>query len=132
MIKPIAVSRGLVGEIISRFERKGFKIAALKLVKVRRELAEKLYEVHKGKPFYSLLIESITGREVVAAILEGRSAIEVVRLMIGATDPVKAEPGTIRGDYGLDITENIIHASDSPYSYEYEHKIFFSPGEIVD
>ncbi len=132
MLKPTAVSRGLVGSIISRFESKGLRIAALKLVRVRREMAEKLYAVHFGKPFYQSLIDSISGRDVVVAILEGRSAIEVVRLMIGATDPVKASPGTIRGDYGLDITNNIIHASDSPDSYEYEHKIFFSPEEILD
>ncbi|GBC71896.1 Nucleoside diphosphate kinase [Candidatus Calditenuaceae archaeon HR02] len=132
MLKPIAVSRGLVGSIISRFESKGLRIAALKLVRVQREMAEKLYAVHFGKPFYQSLIDSISGKDVVVAILEGRSAIEVVRLMIGATDPVKASPGTIRGDYGLDITNNIIHASDSPDSYEYEHRIFFSPEEILD
>jgi nucleoside-diphosphate kinase len=132
MLKPSAVSRGLVGSIISRFEAKGLRIAALKLVRVKREMAEKLYAVHFGKPFYQSLIDSISGKDVVVAILEGRSAIEVVRLMIGATDPVKASPGTIRGDYGLDITNNIIHASDSPDSYEYEHRIFFSQEEILD
>ncbi|MEM0381566.1 MAG: nucleoside-diphosphate kinase [Nitrososphaerota archaeon] len=132
MLKPIAVSRGLVGSIISRFESKGFRIAALKLVRVKREMAERLYAIHVGKPFYQSLIDSITGKEVVVAILEGRSAVEVVRLMVGATDPVKASPGTIRGDYGLDITSNIIHASDSQESYEYEHKIFFSKDEILD
>lgn len=132
MLKPIAVSRGLIGEILARFERKGLKIAALKLVHVKRELAEKLYAVHRGKPFYGALIESITDKDVVVAILQGRNATEVVRLMIGSTDPVKAAPGTIRGDYGLDITENIIHASDSPSSFEYEHKLFFSSDDILD
>lgn len=132
MLKPTAISRGLVGEIISRFERKGLKIVALKLVRVKREMAERLYAVHEGKPFYTTLIESIRDKEVVAAILEGRNAVEVVRLMIGATDPTKASPGTIRGDYGLDLTNNVIHASDSPQSYEYEHKIFFSPEEILN
>lgn len=132
MLKPSAVERGLVGEILSRFEHKGLRIAALKLVKVKRDVAERLYAVHVGKHFFQALVDSIVGKDVVVAVLEGRSAVEVVRLMIGATDPVKANPGTIRGDYGLDITNNIIHASDSQASYEYEHRIFFTPEEIIE
>jgi len=131
MIKPDAVKRGLVGEIIARFERKGFKIKALKMKWLTKEEAEKLYEVHKGKPFFQELVDFITSGPVVAMILEGPSAIDVVRLMIGATDGRKAAPGTIRGDYALDIGANVIHASDSKEAYEREHRVFFTEDEIV-
>jgi len=131
MIKPDAVKRGLVGEIIARFERKGLKIKALKMKWLAREEAEKLYEVHRGKPFFEELVEFITSGPVVAMILEGDSAIEVVRLMIGPTDGRKAPPGTIRGDFALDIGANVIHASDSRESFEREYKVFFSDEEIV-
>ncbi len=124
-LKPIAVERGLVGEIISRFERKGFKIVALKSITVTRELAEEFYSVHRGKHFFEELVSSLEGRMIVAMILEGRSAVKVVRKLIGATDPVEAEPGTIRGDYALDITENMVHASDSPESFIREARILF-------
>jgi nucleoside-diphosphate kinase len=132
MLKPSAVSRGLVGAILSRFESRGLRIVALKSVKMRRDLAERLYMVHHSKPFYPSLINAVSDKQVVVAILEGRAAVEVVRKMIGATDPVKAEPGTIRGDYALDITDNIIHASDSAATYEYEWRIFFDPAEVSD
>ncbi len=131
MIKPDAVKRGLVGEIIARFERKGFKIKALKMKWLTKEEAEKLYEVHRGKPFFQELVDFITSGPVVAMILEGPSAIDVVRLMIGATDGRKAAPGTIRGDYALDIGANVIHASDSKEAYEREHRVFFTEEEIV-
>ncbi len=131
MIKPDAVKRGLIGEIIARFERKGFRIKALKMKWLTREEAEKLYEVHRGKPFFEELVSFITSGPVVAMILEGPSAIEVVRLMIGATDGRKAAPGTIRGDYALDIGANVIHASDSKESFEREYKVFFTDEEIV-
>jgi nucleoside-diphosphate kinase len=131
MIKPDGVKRGLVGEIISRFERKGLKIKALKMKWMTREEAEKLYEVHKGKPFFEDLVNFVTSGPVVAMILEGDSAIEVVRLMIGPTDGRKAPPGTIRGDFALDIEANVIHASDSKESYEREYKVFFTDNEIV-
>lgn len=124
-LKPIAVERGLVGEIISRFERKGLKILALKSIVVTRELAEEFYSVHRGKHFFEELVSSLDGRMIVAMILEGRSAVKVVRKLIGATDPVEAEPGTIRGDYALDITENMVHASDSPESFLREARILF-------
>ncbi len=124
-LKPIAVERGLVGEIISRFERKGLKILALKSIVVTRELAEEFYSVHRGKHFFEELVSSLDGRMIVAMILEGRSAVKVVRKLIGATDPVEAEPGTIRGDYALDITENMVHASDSPESFIREARILF-------
>jgi nucleoside-diphosphate kinase len=96
-----------------------------------REMAERLYEVHKGKEFYEKLINTVTGKRVVAMLLEGRDAITVVRKLIGATDPAKAEPGTIRGDLGLDLTDNIIHASDSRESYQREAPIFFGQSELT-
>ena len=124
-LKPSAIERGLVGEILSRFEKKGLKIVKLKSLVLTREKVEEFYSVHRGKPFFKDLVNTITGRTIVAAILEGREAIQVVRTLIGATDPVKASPGTIRGDFGLDITDNLIHASDSPESYQREVKILF-------
>ena len=132
MIKPNIVRRGYVGEIISRFEKKGFKIIALKMFKFNRELAEKFYEEHKGKPFFNDLINFITSGPVVAMILEGENAVETVRIMIGPTDARKAPPGTIRGDYALDITANAIHASDSEEKAKREIELIFSKDEIID
>ncbi len=131
MIKPDGVKRGLIGEVIRRFENKGFKIIALKMLRMTRKQAEELYSPHKSKPFFNSLVNFATSGPVVAMILEGDSAIDVVRLMIGATDGRKAAPGTIRGDYALDIEKNIIHASDSKESFEREYRIFFSDEEIV-
>ena len=131
MIKPDAVRRGLIGEIITRFEKKGFKIKAMKMLKMTREQAEELYSPHKEKPFFKDLVEFATSGPVVVMLLEGDSAVEVVRLMIGSTDARKASPGSIRGDYGLDIQENVIHASDSIESFEREHRIFFDEKEIL-
>ncbi|MCE4617307.1 MAG: nucleoside-diphosphate kinase [Desulfurococcales archaeon] len=131
MIKPDGVSRGLIGEVISRFERKGLKLKALKMVRLTREKAEELYSVHKDKPFFNDLVEFVTSGPVVAMILEGDSAIDVVRLMIGATDGRKAAPGTIRGDFALSIQNNIVHASDSKESFEREHKVFFTENDIL-
>ncbi|WP_440059013.1 nucleoside-diphosphate kinase [Thermogladius sp. 4427co] len=131
MIKPDGVRRGLVGEIISRFEKKGFRIVGLKMLRMSRELAEKFYSVHKGKQFFESLIEFITSGPVVAMVIEGDSAISVARLMIGATDGRQALPGTIRGDYSLSKTENVIHASDSPESASYEIGLLFREEELV-
>ena len=131
LVKPDGVERGLVGEVISRFERKGFKIKALKMLKMTREMAEDFYSVHREKPFFRDLVEFITSGPIVAMILEGDSAIDVVRLMIGATDGRKAQPGTIRGDYALSIQNNIVHASDSQESFQREYKIVFSEDEII-
>ena len=131
IIKPDAVARGLVGEILSRFERKGLKIRALKMLKLSRQKAEKLYDVHKGKHFFENLIRFITSGPVVAAVLEGPSAVDVVRLMIGSTDGKKALPGTIRGDFSLSVTENIIHAADSSERAKYEISIIFEPHELL-
>ncbi|NLW23699.1 MAG: nucleoside-diphosphate kinase [Clostridia bacterium] len=132
MIKPDGVQRGLVGEILQRFERKGFKIKGLKLLQVTEELAAKHYEEHIGKPFYPELVEYITSGPVVAMVLEGNSVISEVRKINGATNPLEAQPGTIRGDYAQDISMNIIHGSDSPDSAQREIAIYFSEDELVD
>ena len=132
MIKPDAVQRGLAGEIKSRIEKKGIKIVAMKLVSVSRELAEKHYEIHKGKPFFEPTVKYITSSPVVAMILEGINVIELVRNMMGKTDPQKAEIGTIRGDYGQFIGRNIIHGSDSKETAEFEINLWFKPDEIAE
>ena len=131
LVKPDGVERGLIGEVISRFERKGFKIVALKMLRMTRDMAEEFYGVHRDKPFFNELVEFITSGPIVAIMLEGDSAIEVVRLMIGATDGRKAAPGTIRGDFALSIQNNIVHASDSPESFEREYRIVFKEEDIV-
>lgn len=131
-LKPISIRRGLVGEIISRFEKKGLEIKALKMLRVSRELAEEFYSVHRGKHFFEDLVNSLADRDIVAMVLYGRSAVKVVRRLIGATDPVEADPGTIRGDYGLDITENLIHASDSKESFLREVKILFPEFKVEE
>jgi len=131
VIKPDGVRRGLVGEVIARFERKGFKIRALKMLWMTREQAEQFYEVHRGKPFYEELVNFVTSGPVVAMVIEGDSAISVARLMIGATDGRKAQPGTIRGDYSLSILENVVHASDSEESFHREFKVLFHDLEVV-
>ncbi len=132
MLKPDAVQRGIVGEIISRFERKGFKIVAMKMLKVSRELAERHYAEHKGKPFFEGLLSYITSSPVIAMVIEGKNAVKVVRSIVGATNPAEAQPGTIRGDYGLDVGRNVIHASDSLESAKREIALFFSPEEIYE
>jgi len=131
LVKPDGVRRRLVGEIIGRFERKGLKIRALKMLWMTREQAEEFYSVHKGKHFYNDLVDFITSGPIVAMVLEGDSAIEVVRLMIGATDGRRAQPGTIRGDYALSIQENVVHASDSPESFEREFRVVFREEEVI-
>jgi len=131
MIKPDGVSRGLVGEIIRRFERKGLRIVAMKLLKMDRKTAEELYSPHRDKPFFESLIKFATSGPVVVMIVEGDSAVNVVRTMIGATDARKAAPGTIRGDFANDIEKNVVHASDSKESFERESRIFFDESEIV-
>jgi len=131
LVKPDGVRRGLIGEVISRFERKGLRIVAMKMMRMSRSQAMEFYSVHADKPFYKDLVEFITSGPIVAMILEGDSAISVVRNMIGATDGRKAAPGTIRGDFALSIQENVVHASDSPESYEREYKIVFSENDFV-
>ncbi|MCW2899082.1 MAG: Nucleoside-diphosphate kinase [Streptosporangiaceae bacterium] len=125
LVKPDGVSRGLVGEVIARIERKGLKIAALELRTLSKETAEQHYGEHRSKPFFGSLVDFITGGPLVAMVLEGPRAIEAFRNLAGATDPVKAAPGTIRGDHALEIQENIVHGSDSVDSAEREIKLFF-------
>ena len=131
MIKPDGVKRGLVGEIISRIERKGLKIKALKMKWLTREEAEKLYEEHRGKHFFKDLVEFVTSGPIVAMIVEGDSAVEVMRIMVGATDGRKAAPGTIRGDFALSIQENVVHASDSKEKVWKEASVIFSREDVV-
>jgi nucleoside-diphosphate kinase len=125
LIKPDGVRRGLAGEVLSRIERKGLRIVAMDMRVVGRDLAETHYAEHSGKPFYGSLVEFITSGPLVAMVVEGPRAIEAFRALAGATDPVKATPGTIRGDYALEVQDNIVHGSDSPDSAEREIKIFF-------
>lgn len=131
LLKPDAFKRRLVGEIIRRLEQKGLDIIALKLIRVDRALAERHYAEHRQKPFFSELVEFIISGPVVAMVVEGPQAIAVVRQMMGATNPFQAAPGTIRGDFGLDITTNLIHGSDSPESAQREIECFFQPEEII-
>lgn len=131
ILKPDAVQRGLVGPILARLEGRGLKIVALKLMSVSRSLAERHYEVHRDKPFYRDLVSFISSAPVVVATLEGPNAIAVVRLAIGATNPASAAPGTIRGDWALDVLHNLIHASDAPETAEMEMALWFKPEEIV-
>lgn len=131
IIKPDGVERGLVGEILGRIERKGLKLAALKLEKIDNEKAGKHYAEHKGKPFYLDLIEFITSSPVVLAVIEGEKAIATARKMAGATRALEAEAGTIRGDFAMDTTKNIVHTSDSVESAEREIKNFFREEEIM-
>jgi nucleoside-diphosphate kinase len=123
--KPDSVRRGLVGEILSRIERKGLKIEALKMMRVDRDLAERHYAEHKEKPFFGELVDFITSGDVVVARVSGREAVSVVRTLMGSTDPAASAPGTIRGDLALTVTDNLIHGSDSPESAERELALFF-------
>ena len=123
--KPDAVERGLAGEIVARFERKGLRIAALKLMQVDRELAEQHYGEHKSKPFFPDLIEFITGGKLVALVLEGEDAVPAARSLIGATNPIEATPGSIRGDFALEVTYNLVHGSDSDNTAEREIGLWF-------
>ena len=127
IVKPDAVRRGLIGEIISRVERKGLRIEEMRLMRIDRDLAERHYAEHVEKPFFGELVDFIISGEVVVAKVTGREAVSVLRVMIGATDPAKSAPGTIRGDYGVEITENLIHGSDSLESAQRELALFF-PG----
>ncbi len=125
IIKPDAVERNLIGEIISRFENKGFKFVKLQMLSLTKEIAEKFYSEHKDKRFFTELVSFITSRNVVVAVIEGENVITTTRLMVGATKSFEASPGSIRGDLGLGITNNIIHASDSPQSFEKEVNVVF-------
>ena len=132
ILKPDAVQRGLVGPILSRLEQRGLKLQGLKLMQVDEALARHHYGEHEGKPFFDGLVSYITSSPVVVAVIAGKSGtIELIRTTVGATNPAKAAPGTIRGDFGVEIGRNLIHASDSPESGERETAIFFQPEELV-
>ncbi len=130
LVKPDGVQRGLIGEIISRYERKGLKIVGLKLLQMTRDTAEELYAIHKGQPFYDKLIEFMVDKPIVAIAIEGKNAIKIARLINGATDPLESAPGSIRGDYSIDITYNLVHASDCAENAMNELAILFSPEEL--
>jgi len=132
MVKPDGVERGLVGEIIRRIENKGFKLVGIKMLKLSQEMAEHQYAEHRGKPFFQELVDFITASPVVAMVWEGNGVIEAVRKLMGKTNPLDAEPGTIRGDFGIYISKNIIHGSDSPQAAAREIEIFFHPDELVE
>jgi len=125
LVKPDAFGRRLTGEVIARFERKGLTIAALKHMTVERELAERHYDEHREKPFFGELVEFITGGALVAMVLEGHEAVTAARQVIGATNPLEAAPGSIRGDLGLEVQTNLVHGSDSPESAQREIALFF-------
>ncbi|HEW90956.1 MAG TPA: nucleoside-diphosphate kinase [Thermotogaceae bacterium] len=130
-IKPDGVKRRLIGEVISRFEKKGLNLIGLKMIRMSRKTAEELYKEHIGKDFYEPLVKFITSGPVVLMVLEGPRAVEAVRQIVGDTDAVKAIPGSIRGDFALSVRENVVHASDSLESAEREMRIFFEDDEII-
>ncbi|MHB8585538.1 MAG: nucleoside-diphosphate kinase [Thermoplasmatota archaeon] len=132
MVKPDGVARALVGEIVARYERRGLRVAGLKLMRVPRSLAEQHYAEHQGKPFYAGLVNYITSGPVVAMAIEGKNAVAIVRSMNGATKPQDAAPGSIRGDFAIDIGRNIVHGSDSVESAKRELELYFTKDEIVD
>jgi len=132
MVKPDGVQKGVCGKVLARFEERGLKIAAMKFMRVPLELAREHYKEHVDKPFYDTLLGFITSGPVLAMVIEGEDAIDQARKMMGATDPKKAAPGTIRGDFGLYLTKNVVHGSDGPKSAKREIGLFFSEDEIVD
>ena len=132
LVKPDGVQRGLIGRIVTRFEEKGLKIAALKVMRISPDLAARHYAPHKGKPFYEGLVSYMTSAPVVAAVIEGPRAIDVTRKLMGATFGWKAEPGTIRGDFGASTAYNLVHGSDSPESAQHEIGLFFGADEICE
>ena len=132
LVKPDGVQRGLIGEVLTRFEAKGFRVAALKMLRMDMEMARRHYAEHLDRPFFSDLAAFITSAPLVALVLEGPDAVATVRQMMGATDPAKSAPGTLRGDLGLTIGMNIIHGSDSPERAVQEIELFFTPDEVLD
>lgn len=132
MVKPDGVERGLIGEVISRFERKGYRLVALKMMRITPELARQHYAEHVDKPFFPEMSDFITSGPVVAMVWEGKGVIAAARAMMGATDPLKAAPGTIRGDFGVNISHNVIHGSDSEVAAQREINLFFTEREILE
>jgi len=131
IVKPDGVQRGLIGEIILRLERRGLKLVGMKFMQITPELASRHYAVHKGKPFYEPLVAYITSSPVVVMVWEGKQAIEIVRKTMGATNPVNAEPGTIRADFGVEIGRNLVHGSDGPDTAAFEVALFFREDELM-
>jgi len=131
IIKPDAVQRGLIGEIIARLERRGLRLVAMKMIRMSQELARRHYAIHQGKPFFEPLIAYITSAPVVVMVWEGPKAIEIVRQTMGATNPADAASGTIRADYALEIGRNLVHGSDGPQTAATEIALFFTPEEIL-
>ena len=131
MVKPDGIQRGLVGEIIRRYEVKGFTLVGLKMMTVPQELAEKHYDVHRDKPFFKGLVDFITSGPVIAMVWEGEGVVASARKLIGATNPLTAEPGTIRGDYGITISRNLIHGSDAIETARTEIELWFKEGELT-
>jgi nucleoside-diphosphate kinase len=131
LLKPDCVHRRLVGSVLQRFEQKGLRLVALKLVQAGRDLAEKHYAVHKGKPFYESLLSFLTAGPTVAVVLEGREAVATVRNLMGPTDGTKAPPGTIRGDHAISVQNNLVHGSDSPENAALEIALWFRPEELL-
>jgi nucleoside-diphosphate kinase len=131
LIKPDGVQRGLIGEIVTRLERRGLKLCGMKFMQMTRELASAHYKAHEGKPFYNGLVEYITSGPIVAMIWEGKDAIQIVRTTMGATNAGAAAPGTIRGDFAVEIGRNLVHGSDGAESAAYEGSLFFAPEELV-
>jgi nucleoside-diphosphate kinase len=132
LIKPDAIQRGLAGEIISRLERKGLKIVAMKMLHMDKNLAQRHYAIHKGKAFFDDLVNFITSSPLIAIVFQGKNAVEIIRQMMGETDPAKASSGTIRGDFGIDIGHNLVHSSDSLENASKEIDLFFSAEEIFN
>jgi nucleoside-diphosphate kinase len=132
LIKPDAIQRGLAGEIISRLERKGLKIVAMKMLHMDKTLAQRHYAIHKGKAFFDDLVNFITSSPVIAIVFQGENAVKIIRQMMGETDPAKAHSGTIRGDFGIDIGHNLVHGSDSLENASKEIDLFFLAEEIFD
>ena len=132
LIKPDAIQRALAGQIISRLERKGLKIVAMKMLHMDNNLARRHYAIHKGKAFFDDLVSFITSSPLIAIVFQGENAVQVIRQMMGETDPAKAASGTIRGDFGIDVEHNLVHGSDSPQNACKEIDLFFSVEEILD
>ncbi|NJP06738.1 MAG: nucleoside-diphosphate kinase [Chloroflexaceae bacterium] len=131
ILKPDAVQRGLIGAILSRLEMRGLKFCGLKMIQIDESLARRHYAAHEGKPFFPGLLQYITASPVVVVAVQGKDVIQTIRHTVGATKPIDAAPGTIRGDFGLEVGRNLIHASDSPESGQHEVSLFFQPHELL-
>ena len=132
LIKPDAIQRGLTGEIISRLEKKGLKLVAMKMIHMDKSMAEKHYAIHKSKPFFEKLVSFITSSPIIAIVFQGSNVVNIIRRSMGETNPAESASGTIRGDFAISIEHNLIHGSDSPENATKEISLFFSSGEILD